>query len=145
MPTKLSHATSMVHDPLNLARMAISGALVLLSGCTAPVRSGHAYAHWRSEPPLTIYWNYVRGPGIVVAEGIAHNDLPRKFRFVDVAASLVGLDQADRVLSRSVTRVPDFVGPQTPFRVVLRLSGAEHTFDLRFEYRTEDIETDGRH
>lgn len=141
---RISHITSGVRDSPNLARMAISGGIVLLIGCTAASQSDRFYVHAKSEPPLIIYWNYVRGSGVVVAEGVAHNDLPRKFQFLDVRAGLVGLDEADRVVSRSVTRVPDFVGPETRFRVALKLSGAEHAFDLCFEYRTEDIETDGR-
>ena len=140
----LDPATSGIREPLNRGRIAILWGLVLLSGCTAASRGGQSYAYGKSEPPLTISWNYFRGPGIVVAEGIARNDLPRKFQFVDVRATLVGLDQAHRVVSRSITRVPDFVGPETPFRVELRLSGAEQALDLRFEYWTEDIETDGR-
>lgn len=130
---------------MKLARGAIGCGLALLTGCTLTTRSDHTYAHRKSEPPLTISWSYVRGPRIVVAEGIARNDLPRKFQFVDVTARLVGLDQANRVIGQSLTRVPDFVGRETPFRVELRLSGAEQAFDLRFEYRTEDSETDGRH
>ncbi len=121
---RLSHITSMVHDSPNLARMAISGGIVLLIGCTAASQSDRSYAHVTSEPPLIISWNYVRSPGIVVAEGIARNDLPRKFQFLDVRTSLVGLDKADRVVRRSVTRVPDFVGPETRFRVELKLSGS---------------------
>ncbi len=116
----------------------------LLTACAAAPSLREAYAHRKDEFPLTIYWNYVRqDASTVVARGIVRNDLAKKFQFVDVKATLFGLDQNGRIVSRSVERVPDFVGSETPFRVVLRLDGSEQTFELRFEYKTEDIESNG--
>lgn len=118
--------------------------VALLSGCAAVPSLHEVYQYEKSEPPLTIYWSYVRqDQGTVVAQGIARNGLPRKFQFTEVEATLLGRDKEGRVVSRSVMRVPDFVGSETPFRVVLGLTGSEHAFDLRFVYKGEDIETNG--
>ena len=118
--------------------------LALVTACTTAARSVSGFANRTSEPPLTISWNYLRpGPATVVAEGLARNDLPRKFQFVDVWASLSGFDVQGGLVSRSVVRVPDFVAPETPFRITLSLRGREETFGLRFEYKAEDIETNG--
>jgi len=118
--------------------------LALVTACTTAARGAPDFAYRKSEPPLTIAWNY-RRPGLatVVAEGIARNELPRKFQFVDVWASLSGLDAQGGVVSRAVVRLPDLVGPETPFRITLSLMGTEETFALRFRYNAEDIETNG--
>ncbi len=116
----------------------------LLTACAAVPSPREAYEHRKDEFPLTIYWNYVRqDASTVVARGIVRNDLAKKFQFVNVKATLLGLDHNGRIVSRSVERVPDFIGSETPFRVVLRLDGSEQTFELRFEYKTEDIESNG--
>jgi len=118
--------------------------LVLLSGCTTAARGAPDFGYRKLEPPLTIFWTYrCPGPATLVAEGVARNELPRKFQFVDVWASLTGLDVQRGVVSRAVARLPDFVGPETPFRITLSLTGTEETFALRFLYKAEDIETDG--
>ncbi len=119
-------------------------AFTFLTACAAVPSLREAYEHRKDEFPVTIYWNYVRqDTSTLVAQGIARNDLARKFQFTHVMATLLGLDQHGRIVSRSVERVPDFIGLETPFRVVLRLEGSEQAFDLRFEYRTEDIESNG--
>lgn len=41
---------------------------------------------------------------VIVAAGIARNDLPRKFQFVDVHATLTGIDGEGRTVSRVTAR-----------------------------------------
>lgn len=78
-----------------------------------------------------------------VAQGVARNGLPKKFQFVDENATLLSRDREGKVVSRAVVRVPDFIGYETPFRVVLKLTGSKQTFDFRLEYSVEDIELNG--
>lgn len=121
------------------------GIVVLLTACaTMPSLRDH-YDHERAEPPLTLLWRYAhRDPGTLVAEGIAKNGLPRKFQFTTVRVTLLGRNGQGEVVSRSLARVPDFVGAETPFAAVLPLTGSEESFELRVEYRAEDIETNGK-
>jgi hypothetical protein len=102
------------------------------------------YAYCKTEPPLIIAWNYVRQPDRLVATGVARNDLPRKFQFIDVHATLTGIDGEGRTVSRVTVRVPDFLGPETRFTIALPLTGSEKTFELGFRYTMEDLEHNGR-
>jgi len=139
-------------NPTRMVRMGsrrrayrVVGALILASGCSTGPSLRNFYDHERAEPPLALHWRYSRlGPNTVIAEGLAQNGLPTKFEFRDVRISLVGRGRDGRVVARSVTRVPDFVGPETPFRAVLDAQVPVESVELHVEYRREDVEGDGR-
>lgn len=104
------------------------------------------YDHEQSEPPLTVHWRYMRTErGALVADGVARNWLPRKFEATSVFVTLIGRDRSGHVVSRSITRVPDFVGSETRFTATLQPAGGEESFDLHLQYKLEDIETNGKH
>ncbi|MBI2466677.1 MAG: hypothetical protein HYV62_02460 [Candidatus Rokubacteria bacterium] len=121
--------------------------VLLLTPFTACARAGRpreAYAFEKSEPPLTMRWRFLRpDPGTLVAEGVVRNSLPNKFRFSQVTVTVLGKDGEGRIVSRSVTRIPDLTGATSRFRLVHPLSGPEASFALRFAYKTEDIEGNG--
>jgi len=116
---------------------------VLLAAC-ATSTGPPTYTYRKTEPPLIIAWNYVRQPDLLVADAIAHNDLPRKFQFVDVHATLTGIDGNGRTVNSVTVRVPDFVGSDTRFTIPLPLTGSEQRFELRVHYTVEDLEKNGR-
>ena len=120
------------------------GVLILASACSTGRSLRDVYDHERAEPPLVLYWRHSRQePNTVIAEGLAQNSLPTKFEFTDVRLTLVGRGRGGRVVERSVTRVPDFVGPETPFRAVLSSRVPIESVELHVEYRREDMEGDG--
>lgn len=120
------------------------GLVALSVGCATGSRLQEPYQHQKAEPPLWISWNYGRrDPGTLVAEGIIRNDLPNKFHFTDVKVHFVGLDGDGKVISREVVILPDLTRWETPFQAALKVAGPEERFDLRFEYKTEDVERNG--
>jgi hypothetical protein len=112
------------------APLVLLAALLGAAGCaTAPrIDVPAALPNVTREGSVTLRWTLLRQDGVARAVGVAEPSSSGRW---DATVDLVGVDDADRILSRGSTAVrPGFASGPTPFEASLVETGRETGFRL---------------
>lgn len=95
------------------------------------------FAHRVSTAAVTVYWNCSEPePGALYVDGVVQNSGGGVIQFAEV--EIVSVDARDRTIASVRSAVPEVLiqtNQASPFRLGLRLVGAEARIDLYYEYR----------
>jgi len=122
--------------------------VMLLAACAGlPATSFPPEAFQRrvADGRVELYWNCSwPEPGLLQVEGIAQSPWTQDIRFLEL--ELVGVNAQGRTLGAARAPVRDIVlhtNAPSPFRLLLRTTGAEARTDLYYQYRHHGDSDDG--
>jgi hypothetical protein len=121
--------------------LCIPAVIVLLAGCgmQQPATSfpPTAFEHRVADGRVELYWSCSQPEtGILQVDGIAQSPWTQDIRFLEL--ELVGVNAQGRTLGATRAPVRDIVlhtNAPSPFRLLLRTTGAEARMDLYYQYR----------
>jgi hypothetical protein len=105
-------------------------ALLVAAGCATPsgIDVPASLPNVTREGSLTLRWALLRQDGVARAAGVAESSSSGQW---DATVDLVGVDDADRIVSRGSTAVrPGFAPRPIPFEATLVETGRETGFRL---------------
>lgn len=119
----------------------VPAVMVLLAGCgmQQPPTSypSSTFEHRVADGRVELYWSCTQPEaGILQVDGIAQSPWTQDIRFLEI--ELVGVNAQGRTVGATRGPVRDIVlhtNAPSPFRLLLRTTGAEARMDLYYQYR----------